>query len=141
MTYSADTVVVFLFQDLQPGKEFPQIHHHEDLAEYCYKIEAEVTPSGKLTKARTGEQIAMVLSALINSGGGVLIIHHVTAAGHNVDLHACKEDIVHLITQQEIWIPEDVFKDTICITNNEVEKEIYFFTNKTTHVVTHNSNI
>ncbi len=98
-----------------------------------------MTARSKLTNVSTGERIAMVLSALINSGGGVMIIHLVTPAGHNIDLDACKEDIVHLITQQEVWIPEDVFKGTICITKNEAEKELYFFTHNTTHSVTHNS--
>ncbi len=133
-------MVIISFQDFQAGKEFPQIHQHEHLAEYCYKIEVEVTPSSKLTKASTGEQIAVVLSSLINSGGGVMIIHPVTAAQNNIDLDACKDDIVRLITQQEIWIPEDVFKGTICTTKNEVEKEIYFFTNKTGHLVIPNYN-
>ena len=128
------------FQNLQAGKGFPRIHQHEPLAEYCYKIEAEVTARSKLTKVRTGEQIAMVLSALINAGGGVMIIHLLTTVGDSIDLDACKENIVRLITQQEIWIPEDVFNDTICSTNNEAGKEIYFFVNHAAHLVTHNSN-
>ncbi len=124
-------------QDFKAEKEFPQIHQHEHLAEYCYKMEAEVTARSKLTKVKNGGQIAMVLSALINSGGGVLILH---LTGDNIDLDACRDDIVRIITQQEIWIPEDVFNDTICSTRNEMENEIYFFANKTTHLVTHNAN-
>ena len=128
------------FQDFQAGKEFPEIHQHEHLAEYCYKIDAEVTPSGKLTKVRTVQQIAMVLSALINSGGGVMIIRLVSSAEDNIDMDACKEDIVHVITEQEMWIHEDVFKGTVCISKNERENEMYFFTNKPINMVTHNYN-
>ncbi len=82
----------------------------------------------------------MVLSALINSGGGVVIIHLVPTAGHNIDLDACQKKIVLLITKQELWIPKNVFNDTICSKKNDAEKEIYFFTNKTRHLITHNSN-
>ncbi len=69
-----------------------------------------------------------------------MIIHLVTPEGTNTELDACEEDIARLITQQELWLSEDVFKDTICITKNEAEKEIYFFTNNTKHLVTHNYN-
>ena len=98
-----------------------------------------MTACSKLTQVRTGEHIAMVLSALINSGGGVLIIRLVTSAGHNIDLDACQKNIVDLITKQELWIPQNVFNDTIC-KKNDAEKQIYFFTNKTRHLITHNSN-
>ncbi len=102
-------------------------------------MEVNVTPRSKLTSVRTAEHIAMVLSALINSGGGVLVIHLVTNNG-DINLDTWQKDIIRLITEQEIWIPENVFRDTISITSNEAEKEIYFFTNTTTHVITHNSN-
>ena len=115
-----------------------QTYQHEYL-EYCYKIEVEVTPSSNITSVATAEYIAMVLSALFNSGGGVLVIHLVTKAG-NIKLDRCKNDIVRLITQQEMWIPENVFNDTISLTKDEAEKEIHFFANKTTHLVSHNSN-
>ena len=102
-------------------------------------MEAEVTSNSKLATARTGEQIAMVLSALVNSGGGVLILHLVTKAG-DVNLDMCLNDVVRLITQQETGISKNVFSKTISVTKNEVGKEIYFFADKTTHLVTHNSN-
>ena len=138
--------MVYIFfsfvQKRHPVCRFPESHQHGNLAEYCYRMEAEVTSNSKLATARAGEEIAMVLSALINSGGGVLIFHLVTEAGHvnDVSLDICHKDIVRLITQPEIGIPENVFNKTITFTKNEVEKEIYFFANETTHLVTHNSN-
>ena len=122
--------------------EFPERHQHDNLAENCYKIEVEVTPKSKLATVRTGETIAMVLSALINSSGGVLIIHLVTKTGatHDISLSNCQKNIVDLITQQEKWIPDDVFIDSInCIENND-DKELYFFVSKTAHLVTPYSN-
>ncbi len=126
-------------QERHVACRFPKTHQHGNLAEYCYRMEADVTSNSKLATARIGEQIAMVLSALINSGGGVLILHLVTEAG-DVNLDTSQEDIVHLITQHKMWIPEDVFSDTICSIKNEVEKEIYLFASKTTQLVTHHSN-
>ncbi len=119
---------------------YPEKYEHEDLAEYCYKIDVQVTSNSKLTSVTTAEDIAMVLSALMNSYGGVLIIHPVTNA-YDISLDTCQKDIVRLITQQEPWIPGNVFNDAISFNKNEEEKQIYFFTNKTTHVVTHKSNV
>ena len=126
-------------QERHVACRFPKTHQHGNLAEYCYRMEADVTSNSKLATARIGEQIAMVLSALINSGGGVLILHLVTEAG-DVNLDTCQDDVVRLIAQQEIGIPENVFNKTINFTKNEVGKEICFFADKTTHLVTHNSN-
>ncbi len=118
---------------------YPEPYQHGLLAEYCYRLDVEVTSSSKIASVMTAEHIAMVLSALINSGGGVLVIHLVTTA-EDISLDTCRKDIVDLITHEEIWIPENVFNDTICSTKNEAENEICFFTNKTSHLVTHNSN-
>ncbi len=143
MNYSLQGIFV-VAQKRYPECRFPESHQHGNLAEYCYRMEAEVTSTSrsKLTTARTGEQIAMVLSALINSSGGVLILHLVTKAGdvHDVSLDACRKDIVRLITEQEMWIPENVFNDAVDSIENEVGKEIYFIINKTTHKVIPNSN-
>ncbi len=91
---------------------------------------------------RTGEKIAAVLSALMNSGGGVLFVHLLKKARdiHDICLESCQKNIVQLITQQEKWIPEDVFADSINCTKNEAEKELYFFASKTEHMVTLHSN-
>ena len=129
-------------QKRNPKCGFPERHKHGNLAEYCYKLEVEVTSKSKLATVRTGETIAMMLSALINSGGGVLLIHPVTKAGdtHDMCLSNCQKDIVDLITQQEKWIPDDVFTDSTNCIKNEDEKELYFFVSKTTHLVTLCSN-
>ena len=129
-------------QKRNPQCEFPERHQHENLAEYCYKMEVEVTSNSKLTTVRTGEKIAMVLSALINSGGGVLIIHIVTKIGDTYDicLSNVEKDIVRLITEQEKWIPDDVFTDSSSCIKNDDQKELYFFVSKTTHLVTLYSN-
>ncbi len=126
-------------QKQEPKWRYPEKYEHGDLAEYCYKIDVNVTSSGKLISVATAEHIAMVLSALMNSSGGVLVIHVVTKA-YNINLDTCQKDIVHLITQQEIWIPENVFNATVSFTKNEGAKEICFFTSKTTQLVTHKSN-
>ncbi len=117
---------------------YPKRHQHEHLAEYCYKIKVEVTSKSKLTRVDTGEKIATVLSALMNSGGGVLVIHLVTKTG-DIHLATCQEDIVNLITKQERWIPEDMFSDNIVCTKNEGEQELYFFVSKTSQLLTHHS--
>ena len=118
---------------------YPERDQQGTLAEYCYYIEAEVTSNSKLTTVRTAENIAMVLSALINSGGGVLVVGLVTQA-RDIHLDACQEDIFIHIAKQEKWIPEGVFTDTISCTKNEPKKEIYFFASKAPQLVTHNSN-
>ncbi len=128
-------------QNRDHTRGFPERHLHENLAEYCYKIEAEVTSNCKLTTVRTGEKIAAVLSALINSGGGVLLIGLVTNDGdmHDICLDKCQEDIVGLITQEK-WIPEDMLTDSINCTKNEDEKELYFFASNATHMISLHSN-
>ncbi len=129
----------FFFQKRESRWRYPERYEHGQLAEYCYKMEVEVTSSSRLTSVTTAEHVAIVLSALINSGGGVLVIHFVTKVGV-IDLDACQRDIVHVITQQELWIPENVFSDAMDFSKNEAEKAIYVFVSKTTHLVTHDNN-
>ncbi len=135
------SLLLFAFheQDRDSRCRYPERYEHEHLAEYCYKMEVSVTSSNELTSVTHAEHIAMVLSALINSGGGVLIIHLVGQAG-DIDLDMCLTDIVRVITRPEMWIHEEVFNDTVTCTKSEAEKEIYLFTNATRHLVTHNSN-
>ncbi len=129
-----------MFQKRDSTYTHPEGRQHGDLAEYCYKIEAEVTPNSKLATVVSGEKIAVVLSALINSGGGVLITHLLTRRGdkHDICLDNCQKDIVDLITQEN-WIPGDVFTDTIVCAKNEAEKELYFLASKTTELLTTHS--
>ena len=82
----------------------------------------------------------MVLSALTNSGGGVLIISLVTKAG-DINLHKCQDEIVALLTHQENLIPGDMFTSNISCTKNETEKELlYLFVSKAAQLVTYYSN-
>ena len=128
-----------ILQKRSPTCRYPERQQHGNLAEYCYEIEVEVTSNSTLTKVKTAENIAMVLSALMNSGGGVLVTHIITKTG-DIHLDTCHRDIVRLITKQEQWVPEDVFTDTINCTKSESKNEIYFFVSRTKQLVSHNSN-
>ncbi len=135
-------LLIFFLQKRSFTWRYPERHQYRNLAEYCYTIEAEVAANSKLTTAKTGEMIAMTLVALVNSGGGLLVIPVVTKAG-DVYLDNCEIEIIRLITQQEKWIPEDLFNNHVNCEKNATANELHFFVHavsKTTQLVTYHSN-
>ena len=107
------------------------------LGEYCYVIPVAMSKNGSCPVA-VAEEIAAVISALMNTSGGVLAVRIDTSrCQKQISLKEANEKIVNIITEIEKWIPRMLFKTFVSQRVIEKRHEIVFFINKANHFVTH----
>lgn len=83
------------------------------------------------------EEIAAVLSALMNTSGGILVVQVVTGSFEiEPNLGEFAERLVKVITKQEKWIPEYVMSKytTRCLDTGK--KAVCFFVKQASHLIT-----
>ncbi len=84
------------------------------------------------------EEIAAVISALMNTSGGVLAVYiDASSCKNQVSLKESREKIVRIITETEKWIPGMVFTTFVKARMIEEKNELFFFINKTNFLITH----
>ncbi len=89
----------------------------------------------------SAEKIAAVMSALMNTSGGVLVVCIDAArCQKQVQLAECADKILHIITEEEKWIPAIYSEKFINQRTLEEKQEIVFFITKAMHFVTHSTN-
>ncbi len=119
------------------------LKRHLDLlsrGDYCYRILVVLLENGCYTMTATGE-IAAVISALMNSSGGVVAVQVDSARLYSqVDLIAFERNIVRNITEQHNWISKELFKTYVKPKISMQSTEVVFFVNKCEHLVTVCSN-
>ncbi len=89
----------------------------------------------------SAEEIAAVISALMNTSGGMLAVCiDASRCQKAVSLKESNDKIVEIITKGEKWIPGMVFATFVKPRVVEERHEIVFFVNKANHFVTHYTN-
>ena len=132
--------MIFISQSTKKELNLPCRSYDLDLGEYCYRIGVTLSQNGSCPVA-AAEEIAAVISALMNTSGGVLAVCvDITRCQKPISLKKSKEKIVNIITEREKWIPGILFPTFVKLRVIEERQEIVFFVNKADHFVTHITN-
>ncbi len=84
------------------------------------------------------EKIAIGISAMMNTSGGVLEVQIDTGnLGQGSRCDKLAEKICTIITTQENWTPNDLFENCVKPRVEEKSSRILFFVSKTEHLVSH----
>ncbi len=117
------------------------MHKDSEFGEYYYKICLGATEKGSCSM-REAEQIALTMSAMMNTSGGVIEVQ-INESG-NVGDNSCEfrlnefnTQLIRIITTQQNWIPTHLFSSYVKPCVLEQSNNIYFFVNKTKDLVTH----
>ncbi len=109
-----------------------------ELGEYWYRI--NVTSVDGLCPMSVAVEVAAVVSALMNTSGGVLAVWiGATARRHNVSVDGFGRKLAKLITDTGL-MSKGVFASFVKQRPMEERHTVYFFVSKATHLVTLNSN-
>ncbi len=108
-----------------------------DIGEYYYEISINPSRNG-CCKVHVVERIAVVISAMLNTSGGVLELQiEPGACISQLSLEKVENTLVRIITAQEKWIPHYLFAKYVERYIQWQINRIYFFVNKASHLVTH----
>ncbi len=133
--------MTFVFQRPRRHLNLPSRYYDLDFGEYCYRTGVTMSENGSCSVA-DAETIAAVMSALMNTSGGVLAVFTNTSRHQaKISLNETKEKIVNIITEVEKWIPRMLFETFVNLRIIEERHEIICFINKANHFVTHNTNV
>ncbi len=127
------------FQRSNPRMILPTRSHDLELGEYCYRITDTISTS-TMCSVVVAEEIAAVISALMNTSGGVLQLLIEAAARHPIDVEKFGKNVEEMITQWEKWIPVDDFAGFVKQCPIKEKHTVYFFVAKPTHTVTLHTN-
>ncbi len=114
------------------------------MGDYCYKFAITLAGNG-CCSVSDAEQMAVVISAMMNTSGGVLEIQIDT--GYQRPGSSCEtktkefgSHLLSMITTQERWISKHLVSSYLKQCVQEKSSKILFFVNKANYVVTHCTN-
>ncbi len=110
----------------------------QDMGEYYFKLRVSVhqRPRNNILALYDVEEIAMLISALMNSSGGVLSLTLDSSdSAPGVNLDTCIKEIARVIQQHGNSISERIFKSCV-ICKSRGKNEIQIFVNKASQLVT-----
>ncbi len=119
-----------------------QRHQNSNVGDYWYTISITLSSNG-CCSVNDAERIAVVISAMMNTSGGVLQIQIDTG---NMVPGSCESTIkefdsqlLRIITTQGNWIPRQSFLSCVKACVKDISKNLSFFINKASDLVTHHT--
>ncbi len=118
------------------------VEQNPNLGDYYYTLGITLSTNGCCSVSKA-EQIAVVMSAMMNTSGGVLVLEVQTDTEDvgpgrcDVNLKEFGSNLLTVITAQEKWIPEHVVSRYVKQCVQEKSSKILFFLAKAKDLVTH----
>ncbi len=117
-----------------------KVDQNTNLGDYCYTVGITLSRRGRCL-VNDAEKIAVVISAMMNTSGGVLDVQ-IDAGNLEPDSRANKlnefdKQLVRIIVTQEKWIPKHLFLSCVKTCVHEKSSKLCFFVSKANNLVTH----
>ncbi len=143
MAPNSVTTWVNYFQMKSRNMPLAKLYPDESLGDYFYKMDISLVGNARCSVSGA-EQVAVAMSAMMNTSGGVLEVGIDTgtmgAGGwHENKLQELGSQLLRIISVQESWIPKHLLSSNVrqCVQKNS--SKIYFFVNNAKELVTHHS--